>query len=113
VSHWAEYMFYRHGFRTIENHAGFLSYKIHEGSLFIAEFFVSKDFQRLGHGKKLVDEMEEIAKKNECKTIFGNIYPNAPGFEGVLMMAIKLGYKIVNAHNGAIIIEKDLQKEGV
>jgi GNAT superfamily N-acetyltransferase len=109
VNLYQEYVKERANLETIWDESFFVSYKIDKDELFISDMFIKKS----ARGSKLQDVINaliEIAKKNGCKVLSGNIALNDPGNSRTMRAALKVGFRIAAANASAILIIKALEE---
>jgi predicted GNAT superfamily acetyltransferase len=69
---------------------------------------VQKESRKSGEGRKLVNELAEIAKSRGCNIITGNVQLNDPGSSNTLLAALLVGFRVVSANGVSLLIAKEL-----
>lgn len=105
---YAKYIKEREDADVIENEHGFLTYKVIGKELAIDNLYVDSNYRKSGCCFSLVQEVEEIAKKQRCEIITGTIHLIDPGANITVQAALRIGFKIHSANNNKIIIYKNI-----
>lgn len=92
----------------LEDDTGFIVYTIVGEECFIQEMAVRKGVCGMGYGKNLIADLEEIAKKAECKFISANVHLWDKGAPNTLTAAFKTGFELSQANNQIITIIKKI-----
>lgn len=107
---YAKYVKQRKNCEILENEYGFVVYKNTGDECFIDEMFVDESARKNGKGRELINALEQIAKSNYKKVITGNIYLNDPNCNETLISALLVGFKVVRAEHGLILILKEIKE---
>ena len=105
---YAKYIAERESAKILENEHGFIIYKLVGEECFIMEMQVEQSIRKQGHGRSLVQQLEETEK--ECRFITANIWLKKPGAMVVLMGALKCGFKVTRGSDEVLLIVKDLME---
>lgn len=93
MSNFVSYFKEREGMDIAETEHGFVAYCFTEQKqLFCHQFFVHPDYRMGGQGKKLLFEVEDIAKKNGMETITVTVQPGHSLRHETLMAVISTGF---------------------
>lgn len=103
-----QYVKDRLGADILEDETGFIVYSIAGQECFIQEMAVRKNAAGMGYGKALIAELEEIAKKADCKFISANVQLWDKGAANTLTAAFKTGFELSQANNQIITIIKKI-----
>lgn len=96
----------RLGADILENECGFLVYKISDGECFIVDMYMLDKGQ--GHGRSLIDDLKQIASKESCKYISGNIHLADKNQSNTLAAALAVGFKVVLANSTTLTIAMEV-----
>lgn len=94
----AEYLKERDGVETIVFDCGFISYRIIENQFYIAEYFLKPESRKSPKNiKQMMLRCFDIAVEKECETFGCHISLRNLNFNEVLLIRLKMGFKIVAA----------------
>lgn len=108
LSMMARYYKEREGFDFIETDKGFATYKIQGDECYIKDIFIMPEHRRSGHAFELGNQITEIAKVNNCKTLTGSVVPSLKGSTESLQALIKFGFKLNHCTTDFIVVVKEL-----
>lgn len=106
---YAKYIHEREGLSILEDESSFITYKFVEKECFIANMYIDPTQRGSLKLRNLIDQLSEIAKQNGCEVISANMYVEAKTIKMALIAALKIGFEIIAANNGALLIVKELK----
>lgn len=93
----------------LESNRGFASYKIKGDELWIYDVFVRPDYRGCGIAKRYFEELEDVAKKNDCKYIKTLTNTNNNGWEKSTKMLTDYGYEpFKTLEDGTIFLKMEI-----
>ena len=107
---YAKYIKECEGFEVLENESGFLFYKIRDGECFLAHVFTEAEARKTGRARSLIDEVSEVAIKNDCEVVSASIDLRDKNASKTLAAALRVGFEVKAAEHGVMIIVKPLEK---
>ena len=105
---YAKYLKERQDIDVLENKNGFITYKISGDECFIVDMCIDQEIRALGNARLFINELEKIAKEKSCKYISGNIHLWDKGANNTLIAALNIGFKVVKAEQGILVIVKEI-----
>jgi len=112
MSLYSQYINERLGQSIIEDDFGFATYdfidQFNVKACYIMDIYVKPEFRRDGHAKRYVDEIEVIAKENNCECLLGSVFPKTKGAEESLIFQFNIGYKLLMNENDKIWTVKEI-----
>lgn len=105
---YAKYLTERNNTNILENETGFVAYIINNSDCFIADMFINKENRASGKARALICQLEEIALKNSCEKITGNIHLWDSGASNTLLAALNIGFNIIRADQNILLISKKI-----
>lgn len=97
-----------HKIEVYETEYGFLTYAIDKDVCLFSEIFISKEFRKNNKTLEIAKEVENIAKKQNCKKIISFINLPSPYPEYSLKAHINFGFKIKAFENCRVFLQKDI-----
>jgi len=107
MSLWAEYIRERLGAKMLESENAFLSYSETDHALVILDLFVRPEARGVKEGWELFKVFSRIAQASG-KAMEGTLWITAPKFHRILSLGLRCGFKVKSAHDGAIILRKEV-----
>lgn len=98
----------REGLSVLETEFGFVTYKFIGKECFLKDMCVSAEHRKSSKARELIEMLSEIACGAGCEFISANVFVADHGSSNTLLAALKIGFKVVRAENGALLIIKDL-----
>lgn len=105
---YAKYIEERTGGKILEDEFGFIEYRIAGTECFIVDSYVLPEKRKLGHMRALEGRLESIAIEAGCDHMTGNIHLGDSGASKTLVAAILIGFEVVAANAGVLLISKKL-----
>lgn len=105
---YAKYISERQEGKILEDSFGFVAYRIIGPECFIIEMYISPESRKSGMARSLVSKLESIAKEHGSTHITGNIHLDDKGASNTLISALMIGFKVVSANAGVLLIAKEL-----
>lgn len=109
MSMWAAYIAEREGSEMIEIEEGFITFRITNKECFVSDFYVKPEFRGHGIAFKLGDMVTERALEKSCTHLTSNVRLGWPGDTASLRVQLRYGFIPVDAHNGVIALQKEIQ----
>lgn len=106
---YAKYIKERCGREVFENEHGFITYQIKGEECFLADMCIEPSKRGSRIFKDMIDHLTRIAKGSGCKVVTATIYMADAGKEHSISSALKVGFKILRAENGVILLGKEVQ----
>ena len=100
------------GLEIIESNRGFATYKIEGDELWVYDVFVRPDYRGCGIAKRYFDQLEEIAKENDCKYMVTLTNTNNNAWEKSTKMLTEHGYEPFDMTDKGTIFLKLEIKDG-
>lgn len=94
--------------KILEDEFGFITYRVTGTECFLIDMYVAPEARAKGHGRKLINRLDEAARELGCDRITSNIYLSDPGASNTLLAALQVGFK-VTAAAGAIQITRKVE----
>lgn len=104
----AEYIKERENFEIIEDEKGFATYRITNQECFIGDMFILKEFRGGKSFIDLISQITDIAKTHGCKILTATVRTWDQGKEHSLSSTFKLGFKILKAEQGIVLVGKEI-----
>lgn len=105
---YAKYIKERAGRDILENESGFIIYRCHGEECFLVEMFIDTEKRGSRLFADLIRNLSDIAKVAGCKIITATVYVADSGKEHTLSSVFKLGFKILKAEQGVILVGKEV-----
>ena len=106
---YADYIREREGFILLELEGkGFLTYKIEGKFITVGDIYVSPEYRGYKTFRRMADEVSSIGRENGCEKILCQVWLNTDIATLSARSILAYGCKIINAHNGRILFEKEL-----
>lgn len=90
MSLYADYVFEREGFKTLEKESGFAIYRIEGEVCYIRDIYVKPEYRKKGLSYRIADEVCIFAKSADCKQLLGSVSLDLPS--ATASMKMLLGY---------------------
>lgn len=104
-----DYVREREGVEVVETENGFALIKmVNQDMLYLVDIYVKPDFRRSGEGRRILQEVEGIAKELGATRIQGSVAPQANGSTESALAVIATGFKISHSDNELIYFIKEL-----
>jgi GNAT superfamily N-acetyltransferase len=103
-----DYIKERLGQESKEFDNGFITYSINGDNCSIHELYVKPQARKSGLGSSMVEAVEDEAKINGCKKLWATVIVESNNATEALEFHIKMGGKVVSAHNGVIVTSKGI-----
>ena len=98
------------GIEIIESNRGFASYKIKDDELWVYDVFVRPDYRGCGIASRYFQELEHIARNNDCRAMVTLTNMNNNGWEKSTQMLKDHGYKIFSTlEDGTLFLKLELK----
>ena len=108
MKHYGEFIKEREGLDLLEFPEGFLTFKVEADECFVANLFIHPDFRGTPALFRFYEKLEKLSLEKNAKYISANIHLNDHGFNRTLKAVLKLGFSLVQAQNGSVIIVKKI-----
>ena len=106
---YAKYIKERCGRHALENDHGFLTYQFNGEECFLADMYIDPSKRGTRLFKEMIDQLVVLAKDHGSKIVTATIYMADQGKEHTLASSLKVGFKILRAENGVILLGKEVQ----
>jgi predicted GNAT family acetyltransferase len=103
----SNYMFEKNNLEILHDDYGFMFYLRTKEAFIITDCFIKPEHRKQGHGKSLLECLEEVAKAagvHVIKSLVGDHKFRSDS----LAAQLKVGFKVVGAENGNVYLEKRL-----
>lgn len=105
---YAKYIKERAGRDILENESGFIIYRCHGEECFLVDMCVDHSKRGSRLFGQMMSQLVDIAKAAGCKIITATVYVADSGKEHTLSSVFKLGFKILKAEQGVILVGKEV-----
>jgi GNAT superfamily N-acetyltransferase len=90
----------------LEDDKGFATFYFVNGGVYIEDLYTLPQYRQTGHAARLADKIALIAKEQGYNKMFGTIVPTAQGSTEGMKVLLAYGFKLRDAQNGFITLEK-------
>jgi len=109
MSLWADYIKEREGTYTLEYpEQGFATYTFSGTECYIRDLYVSPVARKQGTATALANEISDIAKLRDCKTLTGTVCVGAKGDTASMKIFLQYGMKLHSVSGNMLVLSKDL-----
>lgn len=105
---YARYHEERSGAKILECEDGFLVYRITGEECFIVDMYIAPEKRKSLLFKKMMDELEILAKSSGGTLITANIFIDDPGASNTLIAVLKYGFRVTGTGNGVLLVAKEI-----
>lgn len=105
---YAKYLKEREGSEIVEKVEGFMVLKFLEDSVYLQDIYVLPEFRKQGMGRKMLEELEILARDAGFSSIVGSCCPTANGSTESLKAILACGFKLRNCEKDIIFLVKDI-----
>lgn len=109
TSLYAKYIKERQDLDIIEREHGFLSYRIEDNHLFIADLFVEKEHRGNGLVQDMVNEVENIASEFNRKYLMATVCPNTNNADISIKVVGSFGGKFLEIKDNMLYFIKEIK----
>lgn len=109
---WLDYQKERFGYESIEEDWGFLLYSIMDKTLAIQEIYVKPEARFGIRGLELLNRASKIGRERGCTFLWTQVWLNDKMAARALRCNLACNFKMIEAHNGRIVLIKEIEKEG-
>ena len=106
MSLWSDYYAERFNYETIEEDWGFLSYSIIKPYLAIQECYIIPEARKSHKAIELFNRAVRVAELEECTHLWTQVQVNDRGATRALRANLALGFSVISADNGRIIMTR-------
>lgn len=99
----------RQNAELIEDENGFVIYKIRGNECFLIDIEIDAEKREQGCARKMIEKLESAAKANGCNFISADIFLQDPNASLTIIAALKVGFKILNGSQSAVLIVKEIR----
>lgn len=97
MKRYANYMKEREGVSLVESEHGFATYSVlDDGSFYIIDIYVDKEFRKSGEATELESKIIEVAKKSGASKLIGSVALDVNGVTESLSVLLRSGYKYLS-----------------
>lgn len=107
MSLYADYVWEREGFETIEDEYGFATFKVDGEGCYIRDIFVSKTMRCTAHASGYADQIAGKARERGCTYLTGSVFADCDGTAS-LKVLLAYGFKLSHALDDMIYFRKEL-----
>jgi hypothetical protein len=108
MSLWARYLNERAGFEAIEEEWGFLTYSVKPPLCVLQDIYVAPEFRGSTKVLSLMSRVTQIAREAKCSHFWVQVFVGENTTERALRADLAYGFKVIEAHNGRIIMTKEI-----
>lgn len=105
IQMYAKYIQEREGKSVLETEHGFAIYHFLGDYLYLVDIYVEPDYRRTGLATEILNQIKDIAKKNNYKKILGSVDLQAKGCTGSLKAILASGFMLKQCEGQAIYLE--------
>jgi ribosomal protein S18 acetylase RimI-like enzyme len=109
MSLYAQYIFEREGFSTIECPGGFATYRTQGSECYLRDIYVAPEARKSGLASELTRAVERSAKDAGATILTGTVDPKAKGSSEGLAAMLAYGFKLHSSTADRIVVFKDLK----
>jgi len=103
-----DYLKEREGKEHFETERGFMVYKLAGEECHLAEIYLKPEHRASGEFESMIVGLASMARSNGCKVISANVDLSDKGASRNVAAGLKVGFRIINAHNNIILLVKEL-----
>lgn len=110
MSLYAAYVLEREGFQTLEGEHGFCTYKVLDDStIYLRDIYVVPSMRATGEGKKMLEEVERVARDKNCTAVIGSVDISLPSGTLSTSVLLKVGFSITHASGSLLVFRKEIK----
>ena len=107
----AKYLNERHSCETIWEDDGFISYRISGNECLLAEMYIEPHARSTKCFKVLIDRLTEISLAKSCSHLLAHIHINDKTHDRTLRSVLRIGFSVVQAHDGILTIKNKIKED--
>jgi hypothetical protein len=106
---YAKYIKDRAAEEILESDKGFIIYKLFEKEIFLKDMFIDESARGTTLCRQMIEILSQMGKEHGCEVLTATIHVNDERASKTMQSAIHVGFKILRAEGGTILIGIDLK----
>jgi hypothetical protein len=106
---YAKYIKARAGEEILENEQGFIVYKFFDKEIFLKDMFIDESARGTSLCRQMIEILSQMGRDHGCEILTATIHLNDERASNTMHSALHVGFKILRAEGGTILIGIDLK----
>ncbi len=98
----------REGKKTFTTEYGFVTYRVHEKEIYLADMFIKREFRNPVRARELVNHVFALARLMGVPSVTTTVNVGQKGCEDYVKLNLHFGFKIIGLANADILFSKDV-----